>query len=302
MIDQRRDNQNKGYETRYEWLRPEQLIARQKECSLILFPLSPLEYHGPHMPVGVDAINASRIAHECCRRLKKSVVRPTLTIGTEREREPELLESLGFDQGSYIVGMDFPSRLWNSHYMREEVFAIVLAEELRLLVAQGYDNILIVNGHGAYNHKQVIDRLCAQFTNCTKATVETFFTISKEALTEGWAGHADKLETSLMMHYDPECVDLDTLPDSSVEMKYQEFSIVDAAGFTPQYDRDHIVKTDPRQASAAWGKILFEEIVKELTAKVGEMIPEDGSCAKKPVNFKEMKSQKAKNGSNAKMV
>ena len=101
------------------------------QCSLILFPLSPLEYHGPHMPVGVDAINASRIAHECCRRLKKSVVRPTLTIGTECEREPELLESLGFDQGSYIVGMDFPSRLWNSHYMREEIFAIVLAEELR---------------------------------------------------------------------------------------------------------------------------------------------------------------------------
>ena len=271
MFEQHGDVQKKDFETRYEWLCPDQLLARQKECSLIIFPLAPLEYHGPHMPLGVDAINATRVAHECCYRMKKSVVRPTLTVGTERERGPELLESLGFEKDAYIVGMDFPSRKWNSHYMREEIFAIVLAEELRILVEQGYKNILVVNGHGAYNHNQVIKRLCIQFTETTKAKLDYFLTFPQKALSEGWAGHADKLETSIMMYYDPECVHLDNLPDSSKKMKYQEYSIVDGVGFTPHYDPDHIVKSDPREASAAWGRALFEDCVMEMRAKIEKM-------------------------------
>ena len=64
------------FETRYEWLRPGQLVARRNECPLVIVPVAPLEYHGPHMPLGTDPLStgrsptpaAARFARaSCCR-------------------------------------------------------------------------------------------------------------------------------------------------------------------------------------------------------------------------------------------
>ena len=53
------------FETRYEWLRPGQLRQRRDQCPLVFVPVGPLEYHGPHLPLGVDAINCTQVAHAC---------------------------------------------------------------------------------------------------------------------------------------------------------------------------------------------------------------------------------------------
>ena len=97
-------------EIRIECLLPGQLNEEQKRCPLVFVPIGPLEYHGPHLPVGTDAINATQCALEACRRLGKGVVHPTLYWGTERERPEWMLESLGFERSDWIVGMDFPTR------------------------------------------------------------------------------------------------------------------------------------------------------------------------------------------------
>jgi hypothetical protein len=102
------------FETRYEWLRPGQLIARREQCPLVIVPVAPLEYHGPHLPIGTDPINCGMVAHACCRKLGKGVVLPTIMTGTERERGPAIVESLGFAEGEFIVGMDFPS--WRRNF------------------------------------------------------------------------------------------------------------------------------------------------------------------------------------------
>lgn len=259
------------YETRYEWLRPAQLIERRSACPLVFVPVGPLEYHGPHLPVGVDAINCARVAHACCRRLRKGVVLPTMMMGTERERTPQQIESLGFPAGTYVVGMDFPSRLWNSHYLPEEVFAIRLMAELRILIAQGYRYIYIANGHGATNQLATIDRLCKELNNTTGAKLAWRLTLSEKVLEES-AGHADVVETSLLMHYEPDSVDLGTLPGRDVPIHTWEFSIVDGPGFSPQYRRDHVVTYDPRDATPAQGEELFEEGVSEMMLDVEKLI------------------------------
>ena len=266
------EEQDDAFETRYEYLRPEQLVARRDECPMIIVPVAPLEYHGPHMPLGTDPINASRVAHACCRRLGKGVVRPVLTIGTERERPAEIVESLGFEPGSYIVGMDFPSRVWNSHYLPEEVFAIVLAAELRILVGQGYRYVFIANGHGAVNQIETIQRLCTEFNNTTSATLDSCLTLAEEALGKCLAGHAAMAETSLMMHYEADCVDLRTLPERDVPIRYVDFSIVDGPGYTSEHDPEHIVRHDPRDATVERGRRLFDDCVNETSAKIEMML------------------------------
>jgi len=256
------------FETRYEWLRPAQLIERKKECPLVIMPLGPLEYHGPHLPLGTDALNATAVAHACCRKLGKGVVMPTLFAGTERERDPQLVEALGFKPGSYIVGMDFPSRLWNSHYFPEEVFALMVAAELDILVGQGYHDLFIVNGHGATNHGEVLRRLCVVYRNTRGVRIDFCLSYPQDIFDAGLGGHADIVETSMLAHYRPESVDLDTLPPQEIPIHYQDFSIVDGPGFSPHYDRDHVVRTDPREATAERGKAWFDQVVNETVTKI----------------------------------
>ena len=260
------------FETRYEWLRPGQLAARRNECPLIIVPVAPLEYHGPHMPLGTDAISASQVAHACCRKLRKGVVLPTMFMGTERERGPAIVESLGFPPGKYVVGMDFPTRLWNSHYLPEEVFAIRLAAELRILIGQGYRYIFVANGHGATNQIETINRLCIELSNTTPAKLGWRLTFAQRTLDDNTAGHANLVETAWLMYYNRDAVDLGTLPPRNVPMHSSEFSIVDGIGFTPQYHRDHVVRDDPRDATAEVGRGLFQETVDELYAAIQKLM------------------------------
>jgi creatinine amidohydrolase len=261
-----------NFETRYEWLRPGQLIERRRECSLILVPVAPLEYHGPHLPVGTDPINCGRVAHAACGKLHKGVVLPTIMTGTERERDPAIVDSLGFAPGAHVIGMDFPSRLWNSHYVSEEVFGIRLASELRILIDQGYRYIFIVNGHGATNHIQVIDRLCKDLSGRTSSKLAWRLAFPQKVLAEDAVGHADRVETSLMMHYDAECVDLKTLPARDVPLHYIDYSIVDAPGFTPKYPVDRVVRNDPRDSTSEFGAEIFEQSIDDLARAVENLI------------------------------
>jgi len=264
---------DENYETRYEWLRPGQLAERQRRCSLVILPVAPLEYHGPHLPLGTDAINATRVAHGCCRKTAKGVVMPTLYAGTERERDPACLKALGFEPSDYVVGMDFPTRLWNSHYFPEEVFGVILSAHVRVLVEQGYKYILIANGHGAFNQIEVIRRLSIEYSNTTSSRVGFCVTFALDSLADGVAGHASDIETSLMMYYDNQCVDLGTLPPKGVPLKYRDFSVVDGIGFTPEHDPDHIVRVeDPRSADSEKGRKWFEAAVQEMEKTMEHLI------------------------------
>ena len=261
------------FETRYEWLRPGQLKVRQDACPLILFPLGPLEYHGPHLPLGTDPLSAGFVAHACCRRLGKGVVLPTMFAGTERERDPDMLESLGFERDDYVVGMDFPSRQWNSHYLPEEIFALIVAAETRMLIRQGYKYVFIVNGHGAFNHNATLKRLCVELNHTTPAKVDFAIGFPEAAAAAGAIGHADIAETSLIMHYSEAAVDLGTLPPQNIPLKYTDFSVVDGAGFiASKPDRMVTKEADPRAATAQIGEAHFETAVTEICAKIERLL------------------------------
>ena len=80
-------------EVRFEMLRPAQLREELARCPLVFLPVAPLEYHGPHLHVGMDLLNAGLCAQEACQRLGRGVVMPTLDMGTERERPSNELVS-----------------------------------------------------------------------------------------------------------------------------------------------------------------------------------------------------------------
>ena len=264
-----------GREIRYEWLRPDELVAERVRCPLVFLPVAPLEYHGPHLPLGVDAINATRVAREACRVLGKGVVYPTVHAGTDSEREPWMIEALGLQRDSRVVGMDFPTARWKSHYAPEHVFALVLANDIEGLLAHGYRVVAVVNGHGAVSQQETIKRLCAQHTHHAGAVVVGDLAFPGDLDLVKLAGHADRFETSLMLHYQAgkegarsNVVDLSRLPDRSTPIRYPDFSIVDGPGFTRNPPADRIVREDPRDATRELGARLCGEAVDKILVMV----------------------------------
>jgi len=264
-----------GREIRYEWLRPDELVAERGRCPLVFLPVAPLEYHGPHLPLGVDAINATRVARAACRSLGKGVVHPTVHAGTDGAREPWMLESLGLPRDSRVVGMDFPTARWKSHYAPEQVFAQVLANEIEGLVAQGYRVVAVVNGHGAASQQETIRRLCAHYTRRPETVVAGELAFPGDLDLANLAGHADRFETSLMLHYQAgdedargDAVDLSRLPDRATPIRYPDFSVVDGPGFTRSPPADRVVREDPRDATRELGAKLCGEAVDKILATV----------------------------------
>jgi len=260
-------------EVRVQYMRPVQLQEESRKLPLIFLPLATLEWHGPHMVLGVDAINAEITARELARRVG-GVVLPTLYLGTERERSTDVLESLGFDKDTYIVGMDHPTikGLYQSFYFPEEVFAITLRFYIDQCIKHGYKYVYIVNGHGAINHNEVINRLCIEFTNETDG-VKVDFAISfpKDLVEKGSIAHAGMEETSLMMYFNREWVDLNQLPPKDSKLKYADFAIVDSGGFSGNPGPDHSVPAayDPRLVSSSeMGERLFEQTIADLQAHI----------------------------------
>jgi creatinine amidohydrolase len=263
-------------EVRFELLRPGELNDARSRCPLVFVPVGPLEYHGPHLPVGMDPINATQIALAACRRLGVGVVLPTLYWGTERERPGWVLESLGLDRDAWVVGMDFPTANWRSHYCQEHIFGQVMASTLDLLVSTGYKVIVIVNGHGALNQIATLERLANYYTRTTDCLVLWPVAFPKET------GHADLYETSLMMFYekmvfgDRRIVDLGTLPPRSTPIHYEDFAIVDVNGFTENPSPGRVVAPDPRDATELKGRQVFDETVDNLVHLVEEAIESKG--------------------------
>jgi creatinine amidohydrolase len=259
-------------EIRFEMLRPSQLIAERARAALVFLPVGPLEYHGPHLPVGTDPLVASNVARAACRRLGKGVVMPALFWGTERERPEWMLESLGMEPGSWVVGMDFPTATWKSQYAPEHVFGLLVATQLEMLIACGYRVIVLVNGHGATNHLLTLERLSRCYSATTPCLVTGIPPVPTEPPEEGFGGHADRWETSLMLHLQEgmpgaqPVVDLAELPPLPAPLRYREFSVVDGHGFSRHPDPEKIVREDPRSATARDGAVFFEDAVRACIA------------------------------------
>ena len=262
-----------------EWLRPAEIVAEMKQRPVAYVPIGPLEWHGPHLPLGTDALDAQAVALRVARRVG-GVVMPTLYCGTDRERTPEQLRSLGFDDDHWIVGMDFPANALKSLYFKEEYVALLVREVLTLLVGQGYRLIVIVNGHGAANHVGVLERLSAEFTEESPARVIPFFAwaSSGDALD---VGHADSIETSRMLSLCEEAVDLSTLPSLEEPLYNTHWGIVDAQTFRGEPTPDFTMRDDPRtKASAELGQSTFEMSVSYISQQVSVALGDLGYAAR----------------------
>ena len=254
-------------EVRLPWLRPAEIVAERERVSIVYLPIGPLEWHGPHLPIGTDPLQAEHTALKLAQRVG-GVVHPTLFFGTERERAPELLRDLGFNGDEWIVGMDFPANSVRSYYYTEDAFALLVRLTLEQLAAQQYALIVIVNGHGATNQIDQLQRLAAEFSH--RGPAKIIYTFDLDAEVDDDAGHATITETAAMLALQADRVDLIGChpPIGLCATSTTPSSMRATFGGQPTPDRTVRASADPRRATRELGQHHFQVTVDRLAADI----------------------------------
>jgi len=229
------------------------------------------------MPYGTDPVAAWVSA---CRaaEITGGVVLPPIYAGTERERDIPTLKAMGFEGDEYVIGQDFPRNCLPSFYMREEVFALVVREYLRTLSDSGFKYIVIVNGHGATNQKQVLDRLAYEFSRESKSIVLATMALGNTGEDDSLEGHATRSETATQIYLETENVDLSELPLMDVKLKNCDWGITSASAYalTPNADSTIEPECDPRRATYEQGEKYMISAVEKLVCDVEKLLSNNG--------------------------
>ncbi len=123
-------------ETRYERLHPAELRAVLEESPLAFVPIGTLEFHGEHLPAGVDSFEAHALCQRAAR-LSGGVVLPPVYLA--------------------CGCLDLPFTL---SFERSLVHAWVRAT-ISQLVVRGFKAVVVLTGHGPLGSQPSAEaRLC----------------------------------------------------------------------------------------------------------------------------------------------
>ncbi|MDB5075353.1 MAG: uncharacterized protein JWO42_1532 [Chloroflexi bacterium] len=257
-------------EHRYELMRPQDIVAERARAPIAYVPLGPLEWHGPHLPLGVDMLHAYLLAQEAVQ-VTGGVVLPPLPLGTETYLSPQRVRDRGFHGDERIVGMDFPGLMLPSLYVEDSAFGVIVHELIRALKRQQFGVVAIINGHGGQNHLVTLDRIAVEESEPPDVQVLHVFALHAG----GKGGHAERGETSMMLSYYADTVDLSQLPPLSTALSNTEFGVLDHATCAGEPTPDYTVRSeqDPRAATAAEGRSATAERVQYIVDKVRAALP-----------------------------
>nr|pir creatininase (EC 3.5.2.10) [validated] - Arthrobacter sp. (strain TE1826) [Arthrobacter sp.]BAA25929.1 creatininase [Arthrobacter sp.] len=186
----------------------------------LILPVGSTEQHGPHLPLGVDAVISTQFSLAIARELNAAVA-PVLSYG---------YKSLPASGG----GPMFPGTI----DLKGSTLTSLVYDLLEEFIADGWKKILIFSAH--FENEAFLSEACDLLLRNQKEefpkvlicnwwdnlSAETMSKVFDEVRFPGWAlEHAAISETSLMMHFSPELVKEDLITDEGVNNPptYQSF-------------------------------------------------------------------------------
>ncbi len=228
--------------------------------NLALLPVAPPEAHGPHLPLGTDAI----AARELCGRAARELA----ALGVECVIAPLLSYCLA------EVAAPFPGTI----SVRPEVVSALVADICRGLARSGFGRTLVVSGHAEEENLAAL-RAGAVQAEETGASVYLsrwygealpgLLHLLRENHPE-YDIHAGEWETALVLLRAPELVDRAALEALSPNWDTRNLSERRAAGARtfPELGAPEAYCGDPRRATSATGETLY--------AALGRFVAEEG--------------------------
>lgn len=187
---------------RWEHAVPKDFQNAVKETGLCIVPVGSLERHGEHLPYGCDMIISHTVACKAAE-LEPAVVFPPYFMMQVHEA------------ACFAGTVNYPPAF------ALEAFGLMLSS----IAANGFQKILVVNGHGGNNH--MLDYFAMSRLD-GPIDYQFYHTFVGEGLTEeerarerglwesDFGGHACEMETSLYMACQPGTVKLEYAPEQPV--------------------------------------------------------------------------------------
>lgn len=227
---------------------------------MVLLPWGATEPHNLHLPYLTDCILSHDIAVDVALKAWeqygiRSMVMPYITAGSQNPGQREL---------PFCI-----------HY-RYETQKAILSDIVASLHAQGCKRMLIINGHGGNNFKSMIRDLSIDYPDFLIACSEWYAFIPKKDYFDDPGDHADEVETSVMMHYHPELVDLDEAGNGSART-FASQMLREKVAWIPRHWQKVSTDTgigDPRQSTADKGKRYIKVVVEHYAQLVQELTEE----------------------------
>jgi creatinine amidohydrolase len=228
--------------------------VRHDDYDVAVLPWGATEAHNLHLPYGTDCYESEAIAQKAARKAwdrgARVIVLPVVPFGVNTQQ------------------MDIPLVV----NMKPSTQAAVLADVVESLEAHRVSKLLILNGHGGNDFRQMIRELQMR-TPLFLCTMNWWTVPGLTHVFEDPGDHAGELETSVMMHLHPDLVlPLDEAgPGRARDWKVGAFR--ERWAWAPrQWTRvtDDTGVGDPAAATAAKGAGYFDA----LTTKLADFLVE----------------------------
>jgi creatinine amidohydrolase len=220
---------------KYEEMKPHEINDVLRDCPLAYLVWGAHEWHGVHNAVGLDTLKAYCMTLDLCKRTG-GVVLPPVYCGYQTMK-PWMQFHHTFEFSKGLVTQ-------------------FVYEHLENLYDEGFKAIVVVMGHYGGKHVEAVKAGVAQFTEKHRYPKVMAITDYEPA---GWVNvrggdHAGKNETSLLMHYRPDLVDLARLPEGNLI-----------------HERDGC-SVDAKEATAEHGAFLVQTFLEQAEPKVKELV------------------------------
>jgi creatinine amidohydrolase/Fe(II)-dependent formamide hydrolase-like protein len=160
---------------RWESLTKKDFDAIDHSRAVVLVTCSPIEVHGPHLPMGADALEGEALAERMLRFLP------------ERHRDRIFLKL------PYIYAATDSVPQPGSLYFQPSTTITVLSDLGRTLAAQGFRDVLVSNFHGGPRHFLAIEKACTKVNRRHGLRMVSVFSLLISRLTRGTANLDDVL-------------------------------------------------------------------------------------------------------------
>jgi len=212
--------------TRLEHMRPDQVAERWAQAPICYVPIGCIEFHGPHLPLGVDGLTA----HAVCTHAAAA--------------EGGVVHPVTYQANGCL---DLPFTLTYPPSVVEAWARSIISQ----LHARGARLVVLLTGHGPLDLIHLLKRVCAEFDSPDgRAYGLCYLELNAARLIEPEMGeptvidHASTVETSWIMAHYPQLVDLSLLPDQP------DAQIVGVYGKNPRFTATSEIGRSQREACA----------------------------------------------------
>jgi creatinine amidohydrolase len=232
-------------EVRAEFLAPAELDAALAATPVAYLPLGTLEFHGPHLPIGLDALSAHGL---CVAAAQKSggIVLPSIYQGTG---------------GGHS---DYP---WTIMMPDGEAIVALITQTLGRLEQFGVKTAVLFSGHFPDEQLAMVDSVAAQWNAENRPLTVIGTGVNRCQTATLPPDHAGAFETSLLYSLWPELVHTELLPPLASNPS------VDPGGDTmglqrhnPEHALWGVFGPDPREVDLQQATALKDSLVDWLAA------------------------------------